>query len=177
MHEFRVRSPRLFLRPDRDVLRESRCRLREPESYGRVKLVIRQTAAMPIAALHDGTPFRNSLLAGFDSPEFPAPLLLGLLNSKLYRALHLAARRDARQSTFPQVKIAHLRALPAPLRGSAACATIARVAGEASRVGLNEDLRRALDAAVFEEFELDAAEAAEVAAFVRERAPRAGLTA
>jgi hypothetical protein len=177
VREFRVRSPRLFLRPDRDVLRESRCRLREAAAYAGVKLVIRQTAAIPIAALHDGTPFRNSLLAGFESAEFPAALLLGLLNSQLYRALHLAARRDARQTTFPQVKISHLRALPAPARRSTALTTIERVAAEASRGGLDDELRRALDAAVFEEFELDAAEAAEVTAFVRDRAPRAGLTA
>jgi len=173
--EFRVRPPRLFLRPDAEVLRACRCRLREASSYSKVKLVIRQTAAIPIAARHDGTPFRNSLLAGFEQPEFPAPLLLGLLNSQLYRALHLAARRDARQTTFPQVKIAHLRALPAPARRSPACATIARLADEATRAGLTTELRRALDEAVFAEFGLDAAEAAEVTAFVHARSPRAGL--
>jgi len=173
--EFQVRAPRLFLKPDPDVLAASRCRLRDVSAYARVKLVVRQTAAITIAALHDGTPFRNSLLAGFELPDFPAELVLGLLNSQLYRALHLAARRDARQATFPQVKVAHLRALPAPVRRSEACDSIARVAREASRSGLTAELRRALDEAVFAEFELEQTEATEVTAFVRERSPRAGL--
>lgn len=172
--EFQLRAARLFLKPDPQLLARHRCRVREASDYRRVKLVVRQTAAITIAAAHDGTPFRNSLLAGFELPEFPHELTLGLLNSTLYRALHLAARRDARQGAFPQVKVAHLRALPAPAR-SPACSRIAELAQRASGHGLDAELRRALDQAVFEEFAISPAEAKEIADFVRERSPRAGL--
>ncbi len=174
--EFQLRAPRLFLKPDRQLLDQHRCRLREVAEYRRVKLVVRQTAAITIAAAHDGTPFRNSLLAGFELQDFPFELTLGLLNSTLYRALHLAARRDARQGVFPQVKIAHLRALPAPLR-SPACEKIAELAREAGQRGLSLELRRALDAAVFAEFSISATEADEIRDFVRDRSPQAGLVA
>jgi hypothetical protein len=173
--EFQLRAARLFLKPDQQLLAQHRCRLRDPSEYRRVKLVVRQTAAITIAAAHDGTPFRNSLLAGFELDGFPFELTLGLLNSTLYRALHLAARRDARQGAFPQVKIAHLRALPAP-PPSAQCSEIAELAERASRSGLDLELRRALDRAVYAAFSIAGAEAQEIGDFVRERAPQAGLT-
>jgi hypothetical protein len=172
--EFELRAARLFLKPDRQLLAQQRCRLRDAAEYRRVKLVVRQTAAITIAAAHDGTPFRNSLLAGFELPEFPFELTLGLLNSTLYRALHLAARRDARQGAFPQVKIAHLRALPVPPRSNG-CSEIAALASHATRQGLDLELRRALDQAVYDAFSISSAEAQEIADFVRERAPQAGL--
>lgn len=172
--EFTVNAPRLFLKPDQALLTQHRCRLRPVSEYARVKLVVRQTAAITIAAAHDGTPFRNSLLAGFELEGFPSELSLGLLNSTLYRALHLAARRDARQGAFPQVKIAHLRSLPAPRR-SPHCQQIAALSAEACRRGLNPELRRALDAAVFSEFAIAPDEADEIRAFVKNRSPKAGL--
>lgn len=174
--EFSLRPPRLFLKPDAQALARHRCRLRDPAEYQRVKLVVRQTAAITIAAAHDGTPFRNSLLAGFELADYPHLLTLGLLNSTLYRALHLASRRDARQGAFPQVKVNHLRSLPAPPAG-ASRGRIALLAGEATQRGLTAELRAELDRAVFEAFELSAADAEEVSAFVRELAPAAGLTA
>jgi SAM-dependent methyltransferase len=174
--EYRLSAPRLFLKPDQAFLSAQRCRLRDAADYARVKLVVRQTAAITIAAAHDGTPFRNSLLAGFELPEFPCELTLGLLNSTLYRALHLAGRRDARQGAFPQVKIAHLRALPA-LLASSARERIAGLSARATRGGLDAELRHALDAAVYEAFGLGEAERVEVAAFVRSLSPTAGLTA
>jgi hypothetical protein len=173
--EFALSAPRLFLKPDRVLLAAERCRLREASEYACVKLVVRQTAAITIAAAHDGTPFRNSLLAGFELPEFPFALTLGLLNSTLYRALHLAGRRDARQGAFPQVKIGHLRSLPAP-PASLARARIAELSLQASQAGLTADLRRALDAAVYEAFGITAPEGVEIAAFVRSLSPNAGLT-
>jgi hypothetical protein len=173
--EFALSSPRLFLRPDRALLTQLRCRLREASDYGRVKVVVRQTAAITIAAAHDGTPFRNSLLAGFELPEFPSALTLGLLNSTLYRALHLAGRRDARQGAFPQVKVSHLRSLPAPPAGPARV-QIAELAERASEKGLNADLRHALDDAVFESFGISRAEGTELNRFVASLSPKAGLT-
>jgi hypothetical protein len=174
--EFVVAKARLFLKPDQAFLLAQRCRLREVSAYARVKLVVRQTAAITIAAAHDGTPFRNSLLAGFELDEFPFELTLGLLNSTLYRALHLAGRRDARQGAFPQVKISHLRALPAP-PASAARSRIAELAAQASHGGLTPELRRALDRAVYDAFGISEDERTEMASFVRSLSPTAGLTA
>jgi hypothetical protein len=174
--EFSLSAPRLFLKPDHAFLVKQRCRLREVSEYARVKLVVRQTAAITIAAAHDGTPFRNSLLAGFELGEFPFQLTLGLLNSTLYRALHLASRRDARQGAFPQVKIAHLRALPAP-PASATRSRIAELATQASQKGLTNELRGAGDRAGVDAGGITDAERAEIATFVRSLSPRAGLTA
>jgi hypothetical protein len=173
--EFSLSAPRLFLKPDRAFLAAHRCRLRDPAEYGRVKVVIRQTAAITIAAAHDGTPFRNSLLAGFELPDFPSALTLGLLNSTLYRALHLAGRRDARQGAFPQVKIAHLRSLPAP-PVSVHRSRIVELSLEATRTGLTTELRVALDAAVFAAFGISEEESQEIDSFVAGLSPRAGLT-
>jgi len=174
--EYRSSSPRLFLKPDQAFLAVNRCRLRAAADYARVKLVVRQTAAITIAAAHDGTPFRNSLLAGFELEHFPFALTLGLLNSTLYRALHLAGRRDARQGAFPQVKIAHLRSLPAP-PGPADRTRIAALSSQAHTQGLDAELRHALDDAVYQAFDITAAERAEIATFVRSLSPTAGLTA
>jgi hypothetical protein len=174
--EFALSGPRLFLKPDHAFLAAQRCRLRHVSEYARVKLVVRQTAAITIAAAHDGTPFRNSLLAGFELGDFPFQLTLGLLNSTLYRALHLAGRRDARQGAFPQVKISHLRSLPAPPL-SAARSRIAELAAQASQGGLTNELRRALDQAVYDAFGISEGEGTEMATFVRSLSPTAGLTA
>ncbi len=174
--EFEQSTPRLFLKPDRALLAQHRCRLRDVSEYSRVKLVVRQTAAITIASAHSGTPFRNSLLAGFELADFPYQLTLGLLNSTLYRALHLAARRDARQGVFPQVKVAHLRSLPAPPAG-AGRARIAELAERATHGGLTPELRVELDRAVFELFGIAADATAEIRQFVSVRSPRAGLTA
>ena len=174
--EYRLSSPRLFLKPDQAFLATQRCRLRDASEYGRVKLVVRQTAAITIAASHDGTPFRNSLLAGFELPEFPFLLTLALLNSTLFRALHLAGRRDARQGAFPQVKISHLRFLPAP-PAVADRSRIVQLSSRACAAGLDAELRQALDSAVFEAFGIADAERLEIASFVRGLSPNAGLTA
>ena len=50
--EFRISPPRLFLKPDEDFLAAQRCRLRNASDYARVKLVVRQTAAITITAAH-----------------------------------------------------------------------------------------------------------------------------
>ena len=78
-----------------------------------MKVLIRQTAAFPKAAISDGLGFRNSILAGFDAPGYPATFLVAYLNASLIRWLHYARNRDARQG-IPQVKIGHLRAIPSP---------------------------------------------------------------
>jgi hypothetical protein len=170
--EFRVGSPRLFLRADREVLRRARCRLRAPDDYDRVSFVVRQTAPVPIAARCSGVPFRNSLLAGFAREDLEPDLIVGLLNSTLYRALHLAARRDARQAAFPQVKVSHLRALPRPPDDRAARARVSELASCATRAGLDAALGEQLDRAVFDLFAVSDAERDAVRAFMRARASR-----
>jgi hypothetical protein len=169
VREFSQGQPRLFLSPDREALHKARCRLRDKDDYGRVSFVIRQTARYPIAALHGGLPFRNSLLAGFEVDGLPANLMVGLLNSSLYRALHLASRRDARQAVFPQVKISHLRALPKPPQDSALHGEIAALAVELTRVGVSSSLAEQLDAAVFRLFALESCAAREIVEFLAAR--------
>jgi hypothetical protein len=159
----------LFLSPDKEALHKARCRLRDSADYGRVSFVVRQTARFPIAALHGGLPFRNSLLAGFTVEGLPADLMVGLLNSSLYRALHLASRRDARQAVFPQVKISHLRALPRPPHDSALLSVVALLAVELTRVGVSTPLTERLDTAVFRLFQLEAGERREILEFLTAR--------
>ncbi|MEO8904971.1 MAG: N-6 DNA methylase [Polyangiaceae bacterium] len=169
VREFSEGQPRLFLAPDREVLAKARCRLRDPGDYNRVSFVIRQTARYPIAARHRGLPFRNSLLAGFEVDGLPPDLVVGLLNSSLYRALHLATRRDARQAVFPQVKVAHLRALPAPPADPAARARIAALSAEMTRSGVDPERSGRLDAAVFQLFSLELPAAREIREFLAAR--------
>jgi hypothetical protein len=105
---FRTRPPRLFC--DRNALSG---RFRPDEEWQRVGLLIRQTARYPLVARSDGLPFRNSVLAGFGDDEYDLQLLVAWLNSSPIRWFHYHKQRDARQG-MPQVKIAHLRDLPAP---------------------------------------------------------------
>jgi N-6 DNA Methylase len=169
VHPFSEGEARLFLNPDREALAKARCRLRDRADYGRVRFVVRQTARYPIAALHRGLPFRNSLLAGFAVDDLPAELVVGLLNSSLYRAVHLAAQRDARQATFPQVKVAHLRALPLPPLDSEARAQIASLTSEFTHGPLPATAMARLDHAVFELFSLESSTAQEILAFLAAR--------
>lgn len=88
-------------------------RFRAAEEWARVDLLIRQTARFPMVALADGQAFRNSILAGFSSQKWNRFFLLAWLNASPIRWFHYVRNRDARQG-MPQVKIAHLRAIPAP---------------------------------------------------------------
>jgi tRNA1(Val) A37 N6-methylase TrmN6 len=113
---FACRAPSMALDPDPVALSAARCTLRAMDFYHRVTVLIRQTARFPIAARHEPVyVFRNSLLAGFSDDPL---VLCALLNSSLLRAVHLDAQRDGRQAVFPQLKVAHLRALPAPPEGA-----------------------------------------------------------
>ena len=99
------------------------------------------------------------------------PLVVALLNSALYRALHVASRRDARQQAFPQVKIAHLRALPAPPRDPPLEAQLAALTATATANGVD---RAALDTAVFDLFAVPEAHRVAVIGFLAARAPELG---
>jgi hypothetical protein len=128
-------------------------RLRAPEAWNSVRFVVRQTARVPIAALSDGAGFRNSLLAGFDDPTYPASFLVAYLNSSPIRWLHYMRHRDARQG-MPQLKILHLRSIPAP-RDAALVADLGRMGAELSsrNRGLAGDEQEALDRRVAEAFD------------------------
>lgn len=172
--EFLERPPRLFLWPDQETLRQTKCRLKSAESYQAVTLVVRQTAAFTIAARHNGARFRNSLIGAFETESVGADLLLGLLNSVLYRALHVARQRDARQATFPQVKVAHLRRLPMPPADRGLRASVEELSRVASRNGgLDAALRIQLDRAVFDLFSIPASDRESIAAFLASIAPAA----
>lgn len=148
--------PRLFLHPDEAALAERHVRLPSAAQFRAVQFLVRQTAHRPIAALHDGGLFRNSLIAGFACPPYSAVTLVALLNSSLYHALHLALFRDSRQAVFPQVKVAHLRALPAPRPGAAL--NLVEALGAASIAARNQGqplpapLLAALESAVYAAF-------------------------
>ncbi|HMR73718.1 MAG TPA: N-6 DNA methylase [Polyangiaceae bacterium] len=172
VREFHQDPPRLFLHPDAEVLARSRCRLRPAEEYTRARFVVRQTAAWPIAALHGGLPFRNSLLAGFAHDALLPEAGVALLNSALYRALHLAARRDARQAAFPQMKVGHLRGMPAPDTTRAEFAALSPLTRTLTESGVTAARRLQLDQLVFALFDVSADDRTAVMRFLAERAPK-----
>jgi hypothetical protein len=165
VREFELLEPRWHV--DRSALG---ARMRTADEFRRVGALVRQTARYPIAALSDGLAFRNSLLAVFEGPGWPAAALVPLLNSALIRWLHYMRFRDARQPILPQLKIAHLRALPAP-PGARAAERLLR-AGVTGKARSQLEPRRAIDALVFELYQLDADERALVTSWHAESAPR-----
>lgn len=147
-------------------------RLRDEDAWRKVKVLVRQTAAFPIAARSDGLAFRNSLLAVFDDLEHPPDMLVAYLNSTPIRWLHYARHRDARQG-MPQVKVGHLRSIPRlddPRAQSELCA-LGKALSEKNE-GIDEDARRRIDDAVSRALGLDEAERAVIEAFARRFVPR-----
>ena len=174
VREFECLEPELFLHPERETLQRTKCLLRPAQTYAAVAFIVRQTAPFPIAAAHNGAVFRNSLLGGFVSAEFDRDLLLGLLNSALFRAFHVSGQRDARQAAFPQVKLSHLRKLPRPPADEVRRERVRRLAAAASRKrSLDAAARLELDAAVFELYGLAHEERTSVIEYLRARAPGA----
>jgi hypothetical protein len=112
------------------------------------------------------------LLAGFASEKLSKELMVALLNSSLYRALHIASQRDARQATFPQVKIKHLRALPRPPSGPKLWHALEALAVRQSKDGVSDAGRSELDRLVFELFGVPDDHQAAVLEFLMARAPR-----
>jgi methylase of polypeptide subunit release factors len=162
---FVARPPRAFLDP-----RRTTGRLRGAEAWREVQLLIRQTARFPVAALADGVAFRNSILAGFAREECSAGLLLAWLNSSPVRWYHYMKHRDARQG-MPQVKVAHLRALPAPPASAAAgLEALGQRLGARNR-GADAEAQRELDALVADALALDPAERATVARWTASMPP------
>ncbi len=90
-------------------------RAKDRATYESIPILIRQTASRPIAALHrEPTYFRNSILA-CRAPDGVAPeLLVAWLNSTAVAWYHRTRVAESGQRVFPQVKVRHLRDLPAP---------------------------------------------------------------
>ncbi|MBI4703855.1 MAG: N-6 DNA methylase [Deltaproteobacteria bacterium] len=118
---FLRRPPRLYCDPSLFGRR-----FRPAAQWTGVRLLIRQTARFPLVALSDGLAFRNSILAGFGDERWSEHFLAAYLNSSPLRFFHYLRQRDARQG-MPQVKIAHLRALPAPDPSSRAVRELERL--------------------------------------------------
>lgn len=106
--------PRKWLWLDPTLNEGEYCTIRAIQKYTDVPILIRQTADRPIAARHVcPTYFRNSLLACRGVEGIPDAVVTAFLNSALYTWIHRTATQDAHQKAFPQVKVRHLRALPA----------------------------------------------------------------
>jgi len=141
------------------------CTVRPLAVYRRARLLIRQTADRPIVAPHtQPTWFRNSVLACFGVPGLDDAVLLGLLNSALLAWWHRARHSDSRQRAFPQVKIAHLRALPLARDASCLGPLAARLGALDPEGRAFARARRCLDGAVFQVYGLSEDEASHVAA-------------
>ena len=164
---FRALPPRLHLDPS-----GLSGKLRADAGWREVRVLVRQTARFPIAALGDGVAFRNSILAGFAVTPYGEHALLAYLNAAPIRWLHFMRFRDARQG-MPQVKIAHLRAIPrVPGDAAAPLAALARL-GETlglKNEGISREEQGRLDETVAEALELSSAERSIVAAWA-ERNP------
>lgn len=147
--EFQASPPRCFLNP---VGLTGRFRPRS--DWNDVRVLIRQTARCPIAALADGVAFRNSILAGFSNEEWTAAALAAYLNSSAVRYYHFVRHRDARQG-MPQLKIGHLRALPA-IRGAEARAALDAIGRRAGgrNSGITAEERAELERVVFDALNL-----------------------
>ena len=88
--------------------------IRPRQRYEQAAFLIRQTAPYPIVGPHrHGVYFRNSLLALYPPGDGrDVRYLAALLNSGLLRWAYQQAIPEAKQRTFPQVKVSSLRKLP-----------------------------------------------------------------
>jgi hypothetical protein len=162
LRAFRALPPRLHLDPS-----SLAGKLRADAAWREVRVLVRQTARFPIAALSDGVAFRNSILAGFTAGPYDAHALVAYLNAAAIRWLHFMRFRDARQG-MPQVKIAHLRSIPrVPGDAPAHLAALARLGATlgTKNEGISVEEQRRLDDTVADALELSADERALVAAW------------
>jgi hypothetical protein len=111
---FELAPPRRTIVPDAPRDGES-FRIPPLERHCAVPILVRQTAARPIAALHsEPTWFRNSVLACHGIEGVEDDLVVAWLNSEVVAGYHQSRVRESRQQAFPQVKVRHLRDLPCP---------------------------------------------------------------
>jgi hypothetical protein len=145
---FELAPPRLTVDPAPALEEPLYATVRAPGRYRGAAIVVRQTADRPIAARHrPWAHFRNSALA-VSPGALPVEVVLALLNSRLFALDHRARTADARQRSFPQVKVSALARLayPANARTAACEALVAlvrrREAGDAA--GLEASIERAV---------------------------------
>ncbi|MFC1641757.1 Eco57I restriction-modification methylase domain-containing protein [Myxococcota bacterium] len=152
-------------------------RLRAPDEFRAVRVLVRQTARYPIAALSDGLAFRNSLLAGFDVGGWPPEAVVALLNSALVRWAHYMRFRDARQPVMPQLKIGHLRSIPVPPNGFGDRLPQLAALGAKMTDGVSSpsflSLRASLDRLVADAYDLTALEVSAVNLWHEQFGPKA----
>ncbi|MBI4569413.1 MAG: hypothetical protein HY719_13540, partial [Planctomycetes bacterium] len=112
---FHVLPARKRLRVNAPLPAGGYCRVAPPDRYGPGKVLVRQTAGWPVAAVdREGRCFRNSCLAIYPPEGLPAHFLAAWLNSSPARRLWREMFPESRQRAFPQVKVGYLRALPVP---------------------------------------------------------------
>ncbi|HWA70754.1 MAG TPA: hypothetical protein VG937_00395 [Polyangiaceae bacterium] len=117
------------------------------DKWNTVDVFIRQTAKYPIASRSARQAFRNSVLAGFACAPYTAGFLLAYLNSTPIRWYHFHGQRDAQQG-MPQVKVGHLRAIPAPADSAVeALSKLGERLGQSNR-GIGDAERSELDQVV-----------------------------
>lgn len=170
---FRLGPPQAGLALNVPKVGERRFRIAARERFLRIPVLLRQTADRPIAARHVPPGyFRNSLLACTPPAELDPAAVVAILNGAVATAWHRAHFRDARQRTFPQVKVAHLRSQPFPFRARDDAPglhdELARLAGvlEDAPPGsaAAARARRRIDARLFEAFGLEPSEVARIEA-------------
>ena len=159
---FALGPPAKWLDVEPDLPADRYCTIRPLQVYRRARILLRQTADRPIAARHlEPAYFRNSVLACFGVPGLGDDALLGLLNSALLAWWHRVRHADSRQRAFPQVKIAHLRALPLVRDADGIGPLVRRIEALAARGGHDAAMaeRRRLDDAVCRAYGLNEAQA------------------
>ena len=115
VHAFRLGPPRKTLVTDPPRAARDYFRIGERARFLAVPIVLRQTAPRPVAAQHDAPAyFRNSVLACHGIRGVDPTLVVAWLNSSVVGWYHRARVREASQRVFPQLKLKHLRDLPAP---------------------------------------------------------------
>lgn len=158
---FRLGPPRKALDVTLRPAPSRRFRYGSLEKYASVPILVRQTARRPIAALHsEPTYFRNSLLACTPPPGLAPELVVAVLNSSVAGAWHRLSFAEARQRTFPQVKVRHLQSLPFPFlaRGENPALHDELVGAVRSLTRENLERRKVeIDQLVFEAFRIEPA--------------------
>lgn len=166
---YACQAPRRGLRLAAELGPGEYCRIGKLTRYFETPILLRQTADRPIAARHvERTYFRNSLLACAGVPGVPDEFVVAFLNSALYALLHRRGSGDAKQRTFPQMKVSALQRLPRPPFDAAEDSSdkrsllnelterTARAEREASTsTGLDDDLAIAIERLVLRSFGLD----------------------
>ena len=117
---FALEPPALWLDPEPSLPPGRYAKIPPLSRHLDVPILVRQTANRPIATRHIApTHFRNSALACFAVPGLAPTALVALLNSAPVAFFHHHCHADSRQRAFPQVKVAHLQALPIPTEADA----------------------------------------------------------